>query len=53
VEVAGHTLRSISILRLFFHRHRLLAFAVSKVIELGSANAPGSLNFDLGDARGV
>jgi len=31
----------------------LLAFAISKVIELGSANAPGALNFDLGDSRGV
>jgi hypothetical protein len=45
--------RRFSILRFFFHRHGLLAFAMPKVIELGTAHTPGSLDLNLGDARGV
>ena len=52
-KAAPHVRRKSSILRFFFHRHGLLAFAIPKVIELGTAHAPGSLDFDLGNARGV
>src|ERR1700692_3584789 len=38
-------MRKSSILRFFFNRHCLLAFAIAKVIKLGAAYAPGSLNF--------
>jgi hypothetical protein len=33
------------------NRHSLFPFTVSQIIQLGSANAPGSLNFNFGDAR--
>ena len=33
------------------NRHSLFPFTVPQIIQLGSANVPGSLNFDFGDAR--
>lgn len=41
----------ISVLRFFLYRHRLLAFAIAQVVQLGSAHISGTFDFDFGDTR--